>query len=86
MVLVLVGGVAEVHDLHVGVLQRALVPFLRRGQTHCEATGNWTPWRSGVNTEHSYHVRVVNHVVVGVDEEDVLRLQVGVGQLVLVQN
>lgn len=34
----------------------------------------------------SYHFRVVLHVIVCINEENVLRLQICVGQLVFMQN
>lgn len=93
VVLVIICGIAKVHNFHIWVLQCSLISFLKKKiKTIVFKTANKNMWTFvGILILNafffgSYHFRVVLHVIVCINEENVLRLQICVGQLVFMQN
>lgn len=80
-------GVAKVDNFNVGILKCSLVSFLWRNKRNVRATTlQIIKLLCGTTFRDTHHIRVVLHIIVWVNEENVFRLQVSVSQLVSMQN
>lgn len=67
------GSVTKVHYFNVGVLERSLVSFLWRNYELQMLKQTKKP-QCGPTSSNTHHVRIVLHIVIRVDEKNVLRL------------